>query len=410
MTPEAGAAAGEPRLIVANLGWEEELSAGVGPGERALSRRARSAVTAAAGWLRLLARDGDRLWVPGGEEAGDAEPPASRGLALPRVRVERGPAAAIAPATEVLAWAESPGAAALRRGSGAPGGAPASHGPLFEALWSLPPAPPEVAAACHHRSCALAAAEALQEERPREAGWALPGACMVTSVGGLERHLAAGGASAGGGRWVVKAPWSAAGRGRHLGARPGELREGAVRRRVERLLERHGSLLFEPWVERLADFGGAALVTPSGLRVVGLHGQEADGRGVVSAIAPEPPLADEERDRLEAALRSVGERLASAGYRGPFGVDAYRFRTPEGRVLFRPLSEVNARMTFGLLAHALAERARGGSARSPEEGSALRRRRLVLSESARHRAEPAQPPADPGPAPGPPATVRPAAG
>ncbi len=349
---------------MANLGWEEELAGGTRPGELALSRRARSVVASAAGWLRLLARDGDRLWVPDAEAGADVAPPDGGGIALPRVRLEHGPASGIAAATEVLAWGESPGVAALRqglrRGSRPPGRASTSHGPLLEALWALPPAPPDVAAACHHRAFALAASEVLQAERPREAGWALPGARMVASVGEIERHLAAGGAAAGDGRWVVKAPWSAAGRGRHLGVRPGELGDPAPRRRIERLLERHGSLLFEPWVDRLADFGAAALVTPGGVRRVGVHCQEVDGRGVVSAITLDPELGPElggdERERLEAALQAVGERLASAGYFGPFGVDAYRFRTPEGRACFRPLGEVNARMTFGLLAHVLAGR------------------------------------------------------
>ncbi len=294
MSPKAdgGAdeSAGEPRLIVANLGWEEELAGGTRPGERALSRRARSVVASAAGRLRLLARDGDRLWVPDAEGSEEVVPEPVPGLRLPRVRLETGRVSAIAPATEVLAWGESPAVAALRRGSRPSGGTSANHGPLHEALWSLPPAPPEVAAACHHRAFALAASEALQEARPREEGWALPGARMVASVGELERHLAAGGAAAGGGRWVVKSPWSAAGRGRHLGTGPGDLREPVVRRRVERLLERHGSLLFEPWVERLADFGAAALVTPVGLRWVGVHGQEVDGRGVFAAIRLGPEL------------------------------------------------------------------------------------------------------------------------
>jgi hypothetical protein len=340
---------------VANLGWEDELSSGARLGERALSRRARAVVASAAGWLRLLARDGDRLWIPCAEGAAGA-PPGGDGLALPRVRLEGGPASGVAAAAEALAWGESPGVAALRRAPPPPGRSSAIHGPLVEALWSLPPASPEAAAACHHRSFALAAAEVLQSERPGEAGWALAGARMVSSVGELERHLAAGGAVAGDGRWVVKAPWSAAGRGRHVASRPGELGEPAVRRRVEALLERSGELLFEPWVDRLADFGAAGLATPEGLRRVGLHSQQVGDRGAVSAIRLDPELESGERERLEAGLGAVGERLAAAGYVGPFGVDAYRYRAPDGRVRFRPLSEVNARMTFGLLAHVLAER------------------------------------------------------
>jgi hypothetical protein len=44
---------------------------------------------------------------------------------------------------------------------------------------------------------------------------------------------------------------------------------------------------------------------------------------------------------------------------GPFGIDAWRHRLPDGTLALNPLGEINARMTFGLVAWAL-EEAGGG--------------------------------------------------
>ena len=44
--------------------------------------------------------------------------------------------------------------------------------------------------------------------------------------------------------------------------------------------------------------------------------------------------------RLAAALRA-------ADYFGPFGIDAFRYRSAQGDVLFNPRCEINARFTMG---------------------------------------------------------------
>ena len=49
---------------------------------------------------------------------------------------------------------------------------------------------------------------------------------------------------------------------------------------------------------------------------------------------------------------SIAEALRQAGYLGPFGIDAWHWRRPDGTVVFHPLGEINARMTFGLVEHA----------------------------------------------------------
>ena len=54
----------------------------------------------------------------------------------------------------------------------------------------------------------------------------------------------------------------------------------------------------------------------------------------------------------------VGEALEQDGYRGPFGIDAFIHRLPDGTARLHPLGEINARMTFGLVARALVDRVR----------------------------------------------------
>jgi hypothetical protein len=167
---------------------------------------------------------------------------------------------------------------------------------------------------------------------------------------------------------VVKAPLSAAGRSRYI-ERNGPLLSGAKdRRTVERLFELYGPLLFEPWLDRTADFGCAALLTPTELRVAGFHRQAVDPKGQFAGIDLDAEIP--ERARMEEALHGVARSLREAGYAGPFGIDAWRYRTPDGKLAFHPLGEINARMTFGLAAWAAAEpaeerdRASTGSSRA----------------------------------------------
>ena len=352
-----------PRLVLANLDFEEELRGRFGAGgpARTLSAAARRAAAEAGALLRVFCRAGDRLWLAAPLDPGSL--PELDGL--PRPVLEHGPPEALAPAAALLAWGEGPRAAALRErwgiGPEGPGDEPpaALHGPLYDAVWRLPMASPEVVARVAHRGFCLGLA--------RERGWALPGARLVSDPGELEARLS--------GAWVVKAPFSAAGRERLVGAGLEALRDPGVRRRLEGLFARHGSLLLEPWVERTADFGAAGLVTPEAARLVTVHRQEI-GRGGgfrrILPIGPEGPpsgLAPAERDLLETAFRAAAEALRAAGYAGPFGIDAFRWRRPGGGESFHPLCEINPRLTFGLVARALAERAPGPDPAAATPGS-----------------------------------------
>ncbi len=152
--------------------------------------------------------------------------------------------------------------------------------------------------------------------------------------------------------WVLKAPLSASGRDRYIERNGAGLTDPKARRTVARLFDRHGPLLFEPWMERVADYGVSALLTQDELRVVGIHGQRVDRKGQFVGIDLQPDLTEKDRDRLLETVEAVAAALRRAGYLGPFGIDAWSYRGEDGRVVLNPLGEINARMTFGLVAWA----------------------------------------------------------
>lgn len=326
------------RRIIGNLLFEEELAARpVTPARAALETAA-----GAATLLRAFAGEGDRLWTPAPVAPSRLAP--LPGIPIPEL--ESGPLARLPPADEVLAWGETPAVAAHRPPSSP---APDLDAPLHELLWHVSPAPPPVVAAVHHRAFCLEVARSL--------GRALPGARMVSSPADLETES---------GEWILKAPLSAAGRSRYLHRAGESLDEPAVRRRIERLFERHGPLLFEPWMDRTDDFGCVAVLNSSGFRLAGFHRLLVDRRGQFAGIELSASfrgfesLTGEERTAMEEALDATARALRQAGYSGPFGIDAWRYRghplQAGGEPAFHPLGEINARMTFGLVARVLIDR------------------------------------------------------
>jgi hypothetical protein len=310
------------RRILANLLCEDDLAR-----RRASpSRAVLETVARMAALLRVFAQDGDHLWSPAPVESLPDGP---------RLILESGPLRDLPPAEEVLAWCETPEAAAHRLGPRS--SAVSLDAPLHELLWTLPVPSPSVVAAVHHRAFHLQVAERL--------GCALPGARMVESLTELDRLPLPR-------SWVVKAPLSASGRSRYIERNGPALSDPKARRTVERLFERHGPLLFEPWMDRVADFGVSAILTGTDLRIVGIHGQQVDRKGQFAGIDLQPDLTEGDRDHLLETVEAVGAALRRAGYVGPFGIDAWSYRNEDGTVVLNPLGEINARMTFGLVAWA----------------------------------------------------------
>jgi len=161
-------------------------------------------------------------------------------------------------------------------------------------------------------------------------------------------------------RTVVKLPWSAAGRG---------LLHDPTPRSLERALEAHGTVIVEPWRERVLDLSLQARITDQGVQdaqiVRFLTSSTGGFRGVaggawrrglpreilrfLSGDGKDPRFV---HDRLVHALQAALEH--APGHRGPVGVDALVARI-DGELRLRPLVELNPRHTFGRVGRAVGQ-------------------------------------------------------
>ncbi len=208
----------------------------------------------------------------------------------------------------------------------------------FDMRWADPSARD-----ANDRSRTLAIARAL--------GVALPGACVVGSLAELDAQVA-GFADR---RWVCKARWTAAGRDRAHGT--GSSVDGELRRRLARMFERIGALVFEPWLDRIADLGVCGEIAADGeIAIAEPHRLLSDPRGGFLGIELAPPVDRAIAGPLHDIARAAAAKLtAQTGYRGPFAIDAFMYRD-KGAHHLHPLCELNARHTFGWIARALGRR------------------------------------------------------
>lgn len=180
----------------------------------------------------------------------------------------------------------------------------------------------------------------------------LPGGRFLRSVAELEAWLGEQATRDPVGQgWVLKRGHSCAGRG--LRRLPTLRPSCSLRRWAARALETDEGLVAEPWVERVQDLGLHGRVDPAGDVALGeVTRQRCSPRGEWKASERFGPGDDdrppaEDLAALEEAGRVVGAALAAAGYFGPFGVDAFRWRDRDGVVHLRACGEVNARYSMG---------------------------------------------------------------
>jgi hypothetical protein len=148
-------------------------------------------------------------------------------------------------------------------------------------------------------------------------------------------------------KWVVKSPYGFAARERVLGRGPTV--DGAQAAWAVKRLARGETLIFQPWLEVMREYGVVAEIACDGSHtVLGVSDLQTNGAGTgtgyVLGRAPSPERLSE----LEATARLVCERLYAEGYQGPVGVDAI-----EHAGGLHPLLEVNARYTMGFIAVAV---------------------------------------------------------
>ncbi|MEZ4256637.1 MAG: hypothetical protein R3A78_13165 [Polyangiales bacterium] len=149
-----------------------------------------------------------------------------------------------------------------------------------------------------------------------------------------------------GGRWLFKRAFSHAGRGRRRVR--GEPTPADCAWIAASLREGHG-LQVEPWVEVTDEFAVHGVIEPGGAwRLRGLVAQRVAPTGAWVGARPVDggDLVADERAALVGEGERVAAALAAAGYFGPFGVDAFRYRDGV-HTRFQPRSEINARYTMG---------------------------------------------------------------
>lgn len=295
----------------------------------------REVVDRLAAWgtlLRVFAEPGDRLWT-----LTPVDP--ARLLGLPEVVLESGDPSLFeerGDGLDIVSWAQA-------------------------RPW-VDEATAEIAARVNHRAFGLDLARSLD--------LAPPGSSLVAGIDSLRRLVEEAGPAVFPRGFLVKAPLSAAGRGRFAGRDVDALDDS----KLAKLFHVHGELLVEPLHDRVEDFGVVFEVEETGAaRDVSVHHLLTDGRGTFRGIEIGTVIGtagDSERgvrSRLENIAREAARALAAEGYVGPAGVDAYRHRlahgADEGRVVLRPLVEVNARHTFGTIARAIVRRLVGDAGR-----------------------------------------------
>ncbi len=367
------------RRILGNLEFEIELRTQTSSTASSLTNQVKlprhvvDRISAYATLLRVfLSSDADRLWTAEKVHPSCVLPAPS--LARPILECE--PFDDLVPAAKTTAWGmtartaplcgvskhvETANTAPASNAQGdatsleAPAAAPSvgnSSEDISKLVWNCPAAPPEVVARVQHRGFAVRLAD--------ELGIGLPGTRLIRTLAELSNHLKSGPDRISRHReWVVKAAFSTAGRDRLRGR--GHALENESARRIERLLENCGELVFEPWMRRSVDFGICGVVTENRIELFSIHRQIVSPRGQLQAIElvatrDTEAASEEERSTLRESAATVGHRLHDAGYRGPFGIDAWRYHTDDGCTRLMPLGEINARLTFGCVARAFAQK------------------------------------------------------
>ncbi|HYO98796.1 MAG TPA: hypothetical protein VER76_01130 [Pyrinomonadaceae bacterium] len=180
----------------------------------------------------------------------------------------------------------------------------------------------------------------------QEFGVAMPGARVAADFDELQEAVARA-CPQDGDKWVIKSPFGFAARERVLGR--GARLEGAQATWARRQIARGETLIFQPWLERVREYGVTIEIEADGeIRLVGISDLQTNGAGTGTGYLLGRVIEPQRAAELERFARTVGARLYAEGYRGPAGVDALEHTRG-----LHPLLEINARYTMGFVALAV---------------------------------------------------------
>ncbi len=179
----------------------------------------------------------------------------------------------------------------------------------------------------------------------------LAGARTIRTLLELEQVLSAATKLPGG--WVIKANFGMSARERILARRSTPRAQDVEWAR--RRLERGEPIFFEPWLEPVAEFGCQFSIPTSGKpSLAGITGLLTDEQGTYRGSRLTEGCGAGSSHSIEPSVLEVVERAAqrvqALGYFGPLGIDVMKYRTADGEIRWRPLQDVNARLTMGRLA------------------------------------------------------------
>lgn len=180
----------------------------------------------------------------------------------------------------------------------------------------------------------------------QELGIVMKGACAAASFAELQEAVARA-CPLQDDKWVIKNPFGFAARERVLGRGP--RLEEAQGGWAQRQFAGGQTLIFQPWLERVREYGVALEIEIDGfMKILGVSDLQTNGAGTGTGYLFGRQIDSHRLIELEEMARIVGERLFQEGYTGPVGVDAL-----EHSGGLHPLLEINARFTMGFVALAV---------------------------------------------------------
>jgi len=177
-------------------------------------------------------------------------------------------------------------------------------------------------------------------------GLTMKGACVAAGFAELQAALARA-CPHDKDKWVIKSPFGFAARERVLGRGP--RLEGAQATWARRQFAKGDTLIFQPWLERVREYGVTLEIKFDGeIELLGISDLQTNGAGTGTGYLLGRKIDSQRLTKLEEIAQVVGARLFREGYVGPAGIDAL-----EHTHGLHPLLEINARYTMGFVALAV---------------------------------------------------------